>query len=133
MEKTLEEPDLNYIPICGFLNNFHKLEKPLDYIGLPKGIEADFAIINDDNCNEPLIPKNSILIIKRVQSPIDILNNDFVLVKIEENYYIRKLTFKNDKIYLKAINESCQSFIIDIDEMKKIIGNVVYIIIRLKV
>jgi hypothetical protein len=30
--------------IIGFLTNFEKLKKPLDYIGIPKGMEGDFAI-----------------------------------------------------------------------------------------
>lgn len=132
MEKEIDYPELNFIPIIGFLTNFEKLKKPLDYIGIPKGMEGDFAIVVDDESNEPKIPKNSIAIIKALSTPIEILEGNFVIIKCNDNYYIRKVHFKSNKIYLSPINENHQTFAINLEDIQKIEGIITYILMRLK-
>lgn len=112
MEKEIDYPELNFIPIIGFLTNFEKLRKPLDYIGIPKGMEGDFAIVVDDESNEPKIPKNSIAIVKTLSTPIEILEDNFVMIK--------KVHFKSNKIYLSPINENYQTFVINLEDIMRL-------------
>jgi len=112
MEKEIDYPELNFIPIIGFLKNFEKLRKPLDYIGIPKGMEGDFAIVVDDESNEPKIPKNSIAIVKTLSTPIEILEDNFVMIK--------KVHFKSNKIYLLPINENYQTFVISLEDIMRL-------------
>jgi transcriptional regulator with XRE-family HTH domain len=132
MEKEIDYPELNFIPIIGFLTNFEKLKKPLDYIGIPKGMEGDFAIVVDDESNEPKIPKNSIAILKTISTPVEILEDNFVMIKHEDKHYIRKVHFKSNKIYLSPLNENYQTFVINLEDIQKIEGLITYILMRLK-
>jgi len=101
-------------------------------LGIPKGMEGDFAIVVDDESNEPKIPKNSIAIVKTLSTPIEILEDNFVMIKCNDKYHIRKVHFKSNKIYLSPINENYQTFVINLEDIQKIEGLITYILMRLK-
>ena len=122
-DKTLSEDqiDYKYIDYVSY-NQVPAISKIDEYITCPYDFaNASFAYKVPDNSMEPLVKEGSYAFIE-INGLVD--NKAIGLFKLNDEYLIRRLMYKNDKFVLRADNKEVKDITVNSRDTFQIIGRV---------